>query len=68
MSSEAALSRRGNHEDLVSSVYAAKTSICLLQGSNPGGGGALPDKGLMETCGQPGYVFRDFCLKQGMVS
>ena len=19
----------------------------------------------METCGQPGYVFRDFCLKQG---
>ena len=34
MSSEAALSRRGNHEDLVSSVYAAKTSICLLQGSN----------------------------------
>ena len=69
MSSEAALSRRGNHEDLVSSVYAAKTSICLLQGSNPGGGlGVLPYKGLMGTCGQPGYVFRDFCLKQGMVS
>ena len=34
MSSEAARSRRGNHEDLVSLVYAAKTSICLLQGSN----------------------------------
>jgi len=30
----------------------------------PGGGGVLPYKGLMGTCGQPGYVFRDFCLKQ----
>ena len=27
-------------------------------------GGALPYEGLMKTCGQPGYVFRDFCLKQ----
>ena len=25
-----------------------------------------PYKGLMGTCGQPGYVFRDFCLKQGI--
>ena len=31
-----------------------------------GGGGVLPFKGLMETCGQPGYVFRDFCFKQGI--
>ena len=23
-------------------------------------------KGLMGTCGQPGYVFRDFCLEQGI--
>ena len=30
------------------------------------GGGELPYKGLMGTCGQPGYVFRDFCLKQGI--
>ena len=30
------------------------------------GGGLLPYKGLMGTCGQPGYVFRDFCLKQGI--
>ena len=30
------------------------------------GGGVLPYKGLMGTCGQPGYVFRDFCLKQGV--
>ena len=29
--------------------------------------GLLPYKGLMGTCGQPGYVFRDdFCLKQGI--
>ena len=32
----------------------------------PGGGGVLPYKGLMGTYGQPGYVFRDFCLKQGI--
>ena len=31
-----------------------------------GGGGALLYKGLMGTCGQPVYVFRDFCLKQGI--
>ena len=29
-------------------------------------GGVLPYKGSMGTCGQPGYVFRDFCLKQGI--
>ena len=28
--------------------------------------GVLPYKGLMGTCGQPGYVFWDFCLKQGI--
>ena len=28
--------------------------------------GVLPYKGLMGTCGQPGYVFRVFCLKQGI--
>ena len=30
------------------------------------GGGKLPWKSLMGTWGQPGYVFRDFCLKQGI--
>ena len=30
------------------------------------GGGVLPYKGLMGTYGQPRYVFRDFCLKQGI--
>ena len=30
------------------------------------GGGVLPNKGLTGTCGQPGYVFRDFCLNQGI--
>ena len=29
-------------------------------------GGVLPYKGLTGKCGQPGYVFRDFCLKQGI--
>ena len=29
-----------------------------------GGGGVLPCKALIGTCGQPGYVFRDFCLEQ----
>ena len=29
-------------------------------------GGVLPCKGLLGTCGQPGYVFWDFCLKQGI--
>ena len=28
--------------------------------------GILPYKGLMGTCGQPGYVFRDFCLTKGI--
>ena len=28
----------------------------------------LPYKDLMGTCGQPGYVFREFCLKQGIFS
>ena len=43
-------------------VYAFSTE----RGFTPGGGGVLPYKGLMGTCGQPGYVFRDFCLKQGI--
>ena len=29
-------------------------------------GGVFPYKGLMGTCGQPRYVFRDFSLKQGV--
>ena len=42
----------------------------LLNGKRPKGSfhsraGGTPS-GLMETCGQPGYVFRDFCLKQGI--
>ena len=33
---------------------------------SPGGGGVLRYKGLMGTYGEPGYVFLDFCLKQGI--
>ena len=36
------------------------------QNASRGGGGVLPYKGLTGTCGQPRYVFRDFCLKQGI--
>ena len=32
----------------------------------PGPGEVLPYKGLIGTSGQPGYVFRDFCIKQGI--
>ena len=32
----------------------------------PLGGGVLSYKGLMGACGQPGYVFQDFSLKQGI--
>ena len=54
------------------------TSVCVAEIDHVGvgqtrnhlhqgpGGGVLPYKGLMGTCGQPGYVFRDFCLKQGI--
>ena len=39
----------------------------FIMSRNPGGGGRLRlYKGLMGTCGQPGYVFRDFCLNQGI--
>ena len=31
-----------------------------------GGGRVLPYRGLIGTCGQPGYVFRGFCRKQGI--
>ena len=30
------------------------------------GGAVLPYKGLIGTCSQPGHVFQDFCLKQGI--
>ena len=36
----------------------------LHPGLNPRG--VLPYKGIMGTCDQPGYVFRDFRLKQGI--
>ena len=51
------------------SVYGCHSSVAelVLSGSVcPRGEGVLPYKGLMGTCGQPGYVFRDFCLKQGI--
>ena len=49
---------------LLSSNHSYATKRNLRK--TPGGGGVLPCKGLMGTCSQPGYVFRDFCLKQGI--
>ena len=51
------------------SVYGCHLSVAelVLSGSVcPSGEGVLPYKGLMGKCGQPGYVFRDFFLKQGI--
>ena len=45
-----------------------KRSIPLQVERKPRGGGVLPYKGLMGTCGQPGYVFRDFYLEQGILN
>ena len=43
------------------------TPLPVMRFSFPGGGeGGIPYRGLMGTCGQPGYVFPDFCLKQGI--
>ena len=53
------LPRPLHHFGLVSPSYAGLR--CYL-----GGGGVLPYKGLMGMCGQSGYVFGDFCLKQGI--
>ena len=44
----------------------AVLSLQLQRNVNARGGGLLPYKGLMGTCDQLGYVFRDFCLKQGI--
>ena len=46
----------------------AMTAGLASHGCDPGGGGGgvLPYTGLMGTCGQPGYVFRDFFLEQGI--
>ena len=45
-------------------VLRARSLSLGVGGLSPGG--VLPYKGLMGTCGQPGNVFRDFCLKQSI--
>ena len=47
------------------SSYSSSPSLKTRQDTDPGGG-VLHYKGLMGTCGQPGNVFRDFCLKPGI--
>ena len=46
--------------------YLFKCQLYSALGPGGKGGGGLPYKALMGTCGQPGYVFRDFCLEQGI--
>ena len=55
-------------QDLVAQSLERWTTEKQVAGSIPGAepGGVLPYKGLMGTCGQPRYVFRDFCLNQGI--
>ena len=51
----------------VNDFLSKRKTICINSLCyTPGGGGVLPYKGLMGTCGQPGYVFRDFYPKQGI--
>ena len=45
---------------LLVSARSSKLSYDSHSPGEGGGGGVLPYKGLMGTCGQPGYVFRDF--------
>ena len=58
-----------NHScaNIATSINAVLTlSLYLAYDELECPGGVLPYKGLMGTCGQPGYVFRDFCLEQGI--
>ena len=49
---------------LFENIYFRQYNVFLIV--FPGGGGwVLPYKGLIK-CSQPGYVFQDFCLKQGI--
>ena len=57
---------RISHAGSVGSVGLRKLLPCTRFVPGGGGGGVLSYKGLMGTCGQPGYVFRDFCFEQGI--
>ena len=50
----------------VMGAMGLSVDLTRLSSRGGGGGGVLPYKGLMGTCGQPGYVFGDFCLEQGI--
>ena len=57
------------HDLIVNKVNKANIVLRLIRRTcethAPGAGGT-PLKGLMGTCGQPGFVFQDFYLKQGI--
>ena len=47
-------------------MFISYTNAMVVKRVKSRGGGVLPYKGLMGTCGQPGYVFRDFYLTEGI--
>ena len=57
-----------NLSSVISSFYLIASTLQVSKSTErpPEGVGVLPYKGLMGTCGQAGYVFRDFCLRQGI--
>ena len=58
--------KRKSAPRLLFMIVVSLTRSMSTPGTSRGGGGVLPYKGLMGTCGQPGNVLRDFCLKQGI--
>ena len=70
--SSLSLPRKFRGEERETSKCASVTHHCerdvraTMPRTREGGGRVLPYKGLMGTCRQPGYVCRDFCLKQGI--
>ena len=52
--------------NVFSRFFGSQLYFLPFNRQNAPGGGVLPYKGLSGTSGQPRYVFRDFCLKQGI--
>ena len=48
------------------SALANRVKVLYSYGAGTCLQGVLPNKGIMGTCGHPGYVFLDFHLKQGI--
>ena len=55
---------KANRFHIAMHLFSNRTQMASKCGKHrrEGGGGVLPYKSLMGTCGQPGYVFCDFVL------